>query len=66
MTDAELVWNMKAQLYSLNVFCGGCRHSRFVHGDDDRHVCFFGECGCSGWIAEPEDPRPSRHGLHAA
>jgi ribosomal protein S27E len=66
MTDWELVRNLKAQLYSLNVFCGGCEHSRFVHGDADEHACFFNECSCAGWIAEPSGPKPPRRSLHVA
>lgn len=66
MTDAELVWEMKHQLYSLNVYCGGCSHSRFVHGDSALHPCFYSECGCPGWTAEPEEPSPPSDAPNAA
>ena len=63
MPEAELVAELREVFPSLSQFCGACLHSRFVHGDDGLHPCFFDSCGCQGWIkgqqpvAAPTPPR---------
>lgn len=32
-----------------SVFCAGCAHSEFLHGEHGRRLCLFSECGCKGW-----------------
>jgi hypothetical protein len=34
---------------SRSVFCTGCTHSEFLHGEYDTRLCLFSECGCEGW-----------------
>jgi hypothetical protein len=44
---------------SRSVFCSGCAHSEFIHGDSGARGCLFSECGCQGYsrIAEGENPK---------
>jgi hypothetical protein len=34
---------------SRSVFCSGCGHSEFLHGEYDARLCLYSECGCIGW-----------------
>jgi len=34
---------------SRSVFCTGCGHSEFLHGEYDTRLCLYSECGCIGW-----------------
>jgi hypothetical protein len=31
------------------VYCDGCHHTEFVHGDIGERTCLYSECGCGGF-----------------
>lgn len=33
--------------HSLQVACGSCGHSEFIHSDHDARRCLYAECPCS-------------------
>jgi hypothetical protein len=36
---------------SLLVFCAGCTHSEFIHGDRGARGCLYSDCGCASFEA---------------
>jgi hypothetical protein len=43
-----------------SVFCTGCAHSEFVHGEFGTRLCLFSECGCDGWRPPREHDETTR------
>ncbi len=38
----------------LNALCSWCRHTEFIHSDQDAGPCLFSECKCPRFFPLPE------------